>query len=206
MLSPPLLWSLTGREYKGSLLRVPWYLGMESVLISLNESLEFIFLFPNSASILAATKSSSSRLASHVIIPRGVLSASVSKRDWEFEFEWEEDTENVEALGRLDRLVRGKGSTASVYPAAPVKAGCTMLSSFVYGCEYASDRALWAATAAVAMTLNVSSKTDESASLSEMLRLLLSVLVTVRLSSLAVGECDLTEGKDGMEIEKGAWF
>jgi hypothetical protein len=59
--------------------------------------------------------------------------------------------------------------------------------------------------AAVAMTHNVSSKTEESASLSEMFRLLLSVLVTVRLSSLAVGECDLAE-KDGIEIEKGAWF
>lgn len=79
-----------------------------------------------------------------------------------------------------------------------------MLSSCPYGGEYVSERAFCAATAAVAITLRVSSKTEESASLSDIFTLLLSVLVTVRLSSLAVGECDLIDGKDGIEIEKGA--
>lgn len=72
------------------------------------------------------------------------------------------------------------------------------------GRDWASVSALCAAVAAVTMTLIESSTTEESASLSDIVRLLLSVLVAVRLSSLAVGEWDRSDGYVCME--NGAWF
>jgi hypothetical protein len=93
---------------EGELLRVPRNLGISHLTAFLDGSASSFFSVELiSVNSFAATKSSSSREASQVTSPIGVLSASLSRRDWELEWLGAEDTtEKVDALGLLAFLDR----------------------------------------------------------------------------------------------------